>query len=124
MSPNVRLAELLVSETFLMSKYAKIESLLVGVETELRNMQLWSEDAPSEDAMRSVEPFCIDTMNFPTWLQFIFLPRMSLIIEQQIPLPASCSITPMAEEYFAGKSGAATGLITALKNLDQAFSDE
>lgn len=58
--------------------------------------QLWSSQPPNEQALASTEPFCIDTLPFEQWLQFVMLPNFHLMIEQQLPLPVSCQISPMA----------------------------
>lgn len=78
----------------------QLAELLLGIEQELRRLDFWQAQAPSEQAMQSIQPFCFDTLDFTQWLQFIFLPRMRIIVEHGLTLPSSCDIAPMAEECF------------------------
>lgn len=83
--------------------YVQLTDMLCELERHLRELSLWADVALSAHQLASTEPFCVDTLSFPEWLQFIFLPRMSVIIEAQIPLPAKSQIAPMAEEFFQGQ---------------------
>ena len=79
---------------------APVTSLLFDIEVGLRRLNLWQQQPPTESALRSCQPFCIDTLNFVQWLQFVFLPRMRGLIEAGQLLPDNCQIAPMADEYF------------------------
>ncbi len=70
------------------------------IEQELKTLDLWSDSSPTAAALASTQPFCIDTLSLPEWLQFVFLPRMHALIEAQHPLPQRCGIAPIAEEHF------------------------
>jgi uncharacterized protein YqcC (DUF446 family) len=102
-------------------RFMEIASLLIDIEQELRVMGLWETEMPSTEALSSNEPFAIDTLGFTQWLQFIFIPKMAVLIEQQ-SLPANCWIAPMAEEVFA-QSNYASGLIAHLRRIDQLLSN-
>ena len=102
--------------------YIALSSQLLAVENTLREMNLWSEVAPSAEALSSDQPFSMDTLAFYEWLQFIFLPRMSQLIASAGPLPENCSISPMAEEYFSGMSPQASRLIELLNSIDEVLS--
>ena len=87
----------------------------------MRDIGLWSDLIPSDEALASTQPFAVDTLEFVEWLQFIFLPRMKNLVETGSPLPSNCGIAPMAEEYFNRKrhqanDGQETGSET--KNCD------
>ena len=97
----------------------KVAELLIDVEASLRQMNLWSDESPSPEAMASTEPFAIDTMGFEQWLQFIFLPIMYQLIESGQPFPPECSIAPMAEEYFRGSDMPSRSLQRALVEIDR-----
>ncbi len=106
-----------------MSVHVNIASLLIDVEAELRRLQQWQSEPPTVAALASTEPFCVDTLSFAQWLQFIFLPRMhALVANNQLP-PGRCEIKPMAEEYLraAGLDGA--NLLRAIGELDAAISE-
>jgi uncharacterized protein YqcC (DUF446 family) len=51
-------------------------------------------------ALSSIEPFCVDTLTLPQWLQFIFIPRLRSLMAEGQALPERCEVLPMAEEYF------------------------
>lgn len=59
----------------------QLADCLLRIEMELRQLQLWEQERPPEEAFASTEPFCIDTLAFTQWLQFVFLERMSVLIE-------------------------------------------
>ncbi|MFA0810723.1 YqcC family protein [Microbulbifer epialgicus] len=98
--------------------YSEIADQLLLLEAELRRMALWQEEVPPAEALASTEPFCVDTLTLPQWLQFIFLPRMRLMIEQEMPLPRECGIAPIAQEFFKN-SGDAAALVAILEAVDQ-----
>ena len=85
-----------------MAQSEQVHALLIDVEAHLRQMGLWESEPPSAAALASTQPFCIDTMGFEQWLQFIFLPTMYRLLEAGESLPTECAIAPMAEEYFRG----------------------
>lgn len=95
-----------------------IAEVLIDIEAELRHLQLWDDEMISEEALASEQPFAVDTMTFPQWLQFIFLPRMYFMLEQQLQLPGSCGIAPMAELYFANLNLRSASLIANLRKID------
>lgn len=95
-----------------------VVSILMDIEQELRQLQLWEFEMISEEALASTEPFALDTMSFPQWLQFVFLPRLYFMVEQQQELPMHCSVAPMAEEYFSALNLHSTPLIGHLQKID------
>lgn len=99
-----------------------IAATLMDIEKELRSLRLWSSDMLSADALASTQPFAIDTMSFPQWLQFIFLPRMQFLLQQQLPLPVNCSIASMAEQYFAPLRLHSAPLVNHLRQIDNLLS--
>lgn len=106
-----------------MGKVMAVANLLIDLEYELRVMQLWENVPPSEKAMASVEPFCIDTLTFPQWLQWVFLPRMHQLVDAQGPLPEKCEITPMAEEYFRHHPTPNPQILGVLQGIDQTLTE-
>ena len=91
----------------------------MDIEKELLYLQLWDAEMISAEALASEQPFAIDTMSFPQWLQFIFLPRMYVILEQQMQLPSNCGIAPMAEQYFSVLNLPSSPLIAQLQKIDE-----
>lgn len=96
--------------------------LLMDLECVLRNMQLWSVVAPSDDALASTEPFCVDTLELHQWLQFIFMPRMQQLIVKGDRLPSACAIAPLAEEVYKTRLSAMEPLLQVLRQLDALLS--
>lgn len=97
----------------------KVAELLIDVEASLRQMNLWQDEPPPAEALASTQPFCIDTLGFDQWLQFIFLPTMYQLIENGQTLPTECAIAPMAEEYFRGSELPTQALEQALAEVDK-----
>lgn len=92
---------------------------LLLIERELRRLGWWSSAAPALERLSSVEPFCVDTLAFEEWLQWVFLPRMKQIIERQAPLPTSCAILPMAEVAWAQQGERGVVLLRLLGEFDR-----
>ena len=104
------------------TRYTLLASLLIDIECELRRANLWSASLPSADALASVEPFCVDTLDFQQWLQFILLPRMNALISAKAPLPDKCDITAMAETVWP-TNAQAKPVIDALRQFDTAINN-
>ncbi|ROM52258.1 pseudouridine synthase [Pseudomonas poae] len=100
-----------------------IAEQLLLIERELRVQGWWDEVPPSADALGSVEPFAVDTLDFHQWLQWIFLVRMKQILEQDLPLPNASGILEMAEMVYADRPVESLGLRNALKKFDQLIVD-
>jgi len=92
---------------------------LLLIERELRQQGWWASTAPSAQALASVEPFAVDTLDFDQWLQWIFLPRMKTIIEQDLPLPNASGILAMAEMVYADRPAQSHGLRRLLAQFDE-----
>jgi uncharacterized protein YqcC (DUF446 family) len=102
--------------------HTALAAALQDIQAEMVSLQLWELERPSEAALASTEPFCIDTLNFAQWLQFIFLEKMRAIIDQGGPLPSQSDIAPLAEEYLSQKKAKGTKLIERLKYIDDLIS--
>lgn len=100
-----------------------IAEQLLLIERELRVQGWWDEEPPSTEALSSVEPFSVDTLDFHQWLQWIFLVRMKHILEQDLPLPNASGILDMAEMVYADRPSQSLGLRNALKKFDQLIVD-
>lgn len=108
------------------------ESIYLALMTQLQNLQveleqagLWQCAQPSDEAMASEQPFCLDTMGFEQWLRFVFVARLAAMIEHQQPLPTVCSVAPMAEEVLPGlglSQRQVTAVVAAIKSIDELVS--
>lgn len=101
-----------------------IATTLIDIEAELRRLSLWDKAPPASEALASIEPFCVDTLTLPQWLQFVFLPTVYEMLETDAALPERCAIAPMAEEYFSGSELAVAGLLDALRRIDRLLTRE
>ncbi len=96
--------------------------LLTELSQELKAAKLWQDHSPSADELSSQAPFCCDTLAFEQWLQFIFIPKITLLIKQQDYLPNKISLTPMAEEVFKHLPAKAESLLSVITKIDQAMT--
>lgn len=96
---------------------------LLWLERELRIVGLWSEQAPHAEALMSSEPFCVDTLDFEQWLQWVFLPRMIALVQSGQSLPTNSAIAPMALERFKDKPEKMQPLIKRLQVLDHLLTE-
>jgi len=103
------------------TRYIPLGSLLIDIECELRRGGFWQQESPSAEALASIEPFAVDTLDFHQWLQFIFLPRMRELIETRDALPSQSNITAMAEIVWADNLHATT-VIAVLRQFDETLN--
>ena len=92
---------------------------LLALESELKRLELWQAATPHPTVLGSMEPFSIDTLTLPQWLQFVFVPRLTSLIEGGEPLPTACGIKPLAEETIAREEDDSGKLLGILGTLDQ-----
>ncbi len=104
--------------------HTQISEILIDIEAQLRQLGLWDRIPPSSQALASKEPFCVDTLTLPQWLQFVFIPTLYQMIEDEVALPERCGITPMAEEFFRGSDLPIQELLMALEKIDDILSRE
>ena len=102
-----------------------LADLLIDLEMVLRGCSAWECEQPSEQALASVEPFCIDTMSFIQWLRFVMMARFKQLIEAGAQLPTRCHISPMVEDAFQGHSSADIAkIVTALDRIDDHLNSQ
>ena len=96
---------------------------LLLIERELRAVGMWGSESPSTDRLSSVEPFCVDTLALEEWLQWIFLPRMKLIIESGADLPNASGIRAIAEMVYVDEGEHMHALFEALGEFDRLIGE-
>lgn len=104
-----------------MSRELEVQERLQAIEQQLKSSGLWQSFAPNSQAFASVEPFCVDTMTPPQWLQWIFLPRMQALLDAGAPLPVSLAIAPYYEVALEGDIPQRAQLLHCLNAIDQLF---
>jgi uncharacterized protein YqcC (DUF446 family) len=97
------------------------EQLLL-IERELRALGVWTSSPPDAQALASQEPFCVDTLSLDQWLQWVFLPRMMIILERGETLPTVSGILAMAEMVYRDQPQHVAGLLKALERFDVLIS--
>jgi uncharacterized protein YqcC (DUF446 family) len=95
-----------------------IAAQLIDLEAALRQLNLWSDEPPSQEALSSEQPFAMDSLEFEEWLQFIFLPTIYDVLDS-----GSCAIAPMAEETVGKRALPTDPLISTLRELDQLITN-
>lgn len=98
----------------------EVSLLLNELEDVLRVEGYWLEQAPSREALSSVEPFCVDTLSCTEWFQWIYIPRLRAIIDQKGILPIGAKVHPYAGEALAGL--AAARILDVVARLDAIMS--
>lgn len=103
--------------------YSEVNIVLQALAQDLKDLGLWQDEAPPAEHLASQQPFCIDTLSFSQWLQFVFLTRMQVLVDARLTLPGQCGIAPMAEEYFKPMALDAGVLIQRLETIDKVLSN-
>ena len=101
------------------TRLAELADHLLAIERELRLAGLWAAQPPAAGALASEQPFCVDTLAFEQWLQWVLLPRMKVLLEADLPLPRASGVTEMAEVVWAGRGDALASLMRALRDFDR-----
>lgn len=101
----------------------QIQLLLDALESELKQLELWSLVQPDEKALQSRLPFCVDTLRFEQWLQFIFIPKMQLLLDTASPLPTKIALLPLAEQVFNEGDKRFNRLLGIISALDSRFTE-
>lgn len=98
-----------------------IREILNALEQALRSQGQWQKVAPPRQALASNLPFCFDTLEFNQWLQWVFLPKMEMLIESDADLPFESAIHEYAEEIYKHASYDSAELLILIKEFDQAI---
>lgn len=94
------------------------------LEQELKALSLWGGPLlrPSDADLSSQSPFCLDTIEFHQWLEYVLHARFKQMIEQEIDLPTNMMVHTYAQEKYRGDWGKYRNLIGILQNLDKLVS--
>lgn len=113
----------MIDEQFELKKRSLLLQLVNQLEDELRAQHLWHTDKPSEAALNSQVPFAIDSLTFVQWLQFIFIDKITYLIQFSLPLPRAMSVLPMAEESFKKDSIYGPKILNIIERIDLLISE-
>lgn len=104
--------------------HCRLSQELLALESEMKRLDLWQAATPHPTVLASTQPFCIDTLTLPQWLQFVFVPRMTALVEANDPLPTACGIKPLAEDTIGRDEGDSGKLLGILDTLDHLLTDD
>lgn len=99
----------------------RLNALLLSLAEELQQLGWWQKHVPSVEALQSQQPFCVDTLEFAQWLQWVFVPRLQSILDSEHALPSQCAIYEMAEVVYREQRTAVASLLGCLKSIDVAI---
>ena len=99
--------------------YIALSAALDVLAITMQKANLWPEQVPTKEALQSSEHFAIDTMPFESWLAFIFIPKMRMIVDEKMPIPPM-DIAPAAEVYLhlTNEDSAGKGVVEQLQRID------
>ena len=107
-----------------MNQLLRVTHILEQLELELKQRSLWQMLPPAAEAMASTLPFCMDTLAFHQWLQFVLIARLRQMMMLQMTLPAHSALYPMATEVYKQELGYHRTLIELLAELDEALTGQ
>lgn len=99
----------------------RVSALLAEIRAEMEALELWQSTPPSAEALASSQPFCVDTLTFCEWLQWLLIPRLDEMIRRSLPLPQNSQIHPMAEEAFKLITADTDQLLALIEQLDRSL---
>ncbi len=101
--------------------YEQVARKIDAIEAEMKRIGFWQETplAPEQYDFRAA--FAGDTMAFPQWLQFIFIPNVRAIIAQQGKFPASSQVGAYAVREFDTYGEDVGPLAILLSEFDRLF---
>ncbi|WP_111977333.1 YqcC family protein [Algibacillus agarilyticus] len=100
----------------------KLQTLLLQLEKSMLQAGAWQIERPNQQAMQSQLPFCIDTLTFSQWLQFVFIEKMQNMINANQPLPSTLQLLPMADEAYKVEGDCDYAIRQTIAKIDQLFS--
>lgn len=106
------------------SPYHKLKEILFDLETELRQKSIWEETKPSSEDLANTQPFCINTLKFEQWLQWVFIPKINTIIDGGLPLPTNSQIEPMVETLLKDRGFNTTNIRLIISRFDTLINSQ
>ncbi|XUO83808.1 YqcC family protein [Halomonas sp. KM007] len=109
-----------------MSVHQQLQTALLELEAAMKAANLWRLPLPEASAFASQEPFCVDTMSLPQWVRYVFVARLTALVEAQATLPAKCEVAPAMAAYLMQEKVRASDqvlVIRAMERVDQLVTD-
>lgn len=101
-----------------------LQSHLDNLARELQRAELWDAQAPAAHQLMSVEPFCVDTLAFEQWLQWIFIPKMGDMLNSPSfnGLPNRSNIHAMADHVFKDYAQETDAICQIISEIDASLN--
>lgn len=100
-----------------------LQTLLIQLQSAMEGDGCWESESPSSEALSSVEPFAVDTLQFTQWLQWLFIPRLLWMLEQGVELPRGSAVAAMAEVCGLFSEQNRTNVVSILKSIDALLNE-
>jgi uncharacterized protein YqcC (DUF446 family) len=98
--------------------YARALAAIDGIEEEMKRIGYWDEAPLPARAYDFHKAFGQDTMTFTQWLQFVLIPRVHQVVQQQSEFPRSSMVGAQAIREFDGDDRA-DQLVRMLNEFDR-----
>jgi uncharacterized protein YqcC (DUF446 family) len=108
-----------------MKKTKELGRILQSLQRAMIEADHWSEAAINPASLNSQQPFCLDTMTFSQWLQFVMIPTMQRLIDTNQVLPQLIKdqgIEPMARESYSSLE-VEQAIVAKISELDNLLQD-
>ncbi|WP_334019322.1 YqcC family protein [Alteromonas sp. S015] len=97
---------------------------LEQLETVMEKDGVWPKKMPAEQdlktAMESAVPFAVDCLAFESWLAFIFIPKLRILLSQEKPLPPM-QIAPAAQIYLSSANQRTLSQLQKIDNIANGY---
>ncbi|MBA2780000.1 YqcC family protein [Billgrantia kenyensis] len=102
-----------------MTVHDELDVALRRLEATMKATNMWRMSTPAPEAYESQQPFCIDTMELPQWLRFVFIARLDALVEARAPMPATCEVAPVVDTYLAQQGSRASDRLLMCKAVEE-----
>ena len=102
------------------TRHEIVEEKITEIENEMKRIGSWQSEPLPEEKHNFHAAFAMDTLAFGQWLQFIFIPRVTSIVEARGEFPPSSSVGAQAIREFDGDD-TAQQLVSLLCEFDALF---
>ena len=99
-------------------KHPQIANSLRAITAQMQTQGLWQDSPPAAEKLASSLPFCVDTLTFSQWLQWVMFPKLVAIIETESQLPGESNMAVMAEQAFKREALNTDKLLSLICQLD------
>ncbi|MEO8612163.1 MAG: YqcC family protein [Chloroflexota bacterium] len=102
--------------------YQHVAAQIAAIEAEMKRVGLWQDTPLQPEQYDFRAAFAGDTMAFPQWLQFIFIPNVLHIIDAKGVFPSNSQVAGYAVREFDTYREDTSQLIPLLSDFDRLFT--